>query len=172
MRTASFVWCSHPEKPMVNLCWEYNRETGEYRILQIDLGTTKICENKVFRFDQDLIYKGGRSSIKIYWKGSDLYLNLSGFTYHFRYRPSYIDLIESIRGNGVVKAQMPGKILKVDCKLGNLVKEGDQLLIMESMKMENKILAPRNGKVQELLVGNNELVEADQLLVVIEGSDD
>ena len=172
MRTGSFIWCSHPDKPTVDLSWNYDRNTGEYTIFKIDLAASKITENKVVKFDQDLIQQGVRSSVKMHWEGSDLYLHLSGFVYHFRYRPAYIDLIESSQGDGNVKAQMPGKILQIDCRLGASVKEGDLLLIMESMKMENKILAPRNGKIKELLISNNELVEADQLLVTIEGSND
>ena len=67
---------------------------------------------------------------------------------------------------------MPGKITQVNCALGSTVENGDLLLTMESMKMENKILAPIGGKVKELSVCAGELVDADQLLVLIEGADE
>ena len=172
MRTASFVWYSHPEKPIINLSWNYDRETAEYHILDISLEGSELVNNQVVKFDQDLTNNGVRIPIGMHWEDSDLYLNISGLIYHLRYRPSYVDLIESSQGDGNVKAQMPGKIMQLNCELHAYVEQGDLLLIMESMKMENKILAPTSGKVKELLVNSDQLVEADQLLLVIEGSDE
>ena len=172
MRTASFIWYSHPERPTVNLSWDYDRETSEYFILEIDLEGSKILNNQIVNYSQDLIKEGVRIPVGMHWNDSDLYLSISGLVYHFRHRPSYMDLIESDQGDGNLKAQMPGKIMQINCALDSNVERGDLLLIMESMKMENKILAPISGKVTELLVCADELVEADQLLVVIDGSDE
>jgi len=67
-----------------------------------------------------------------------------------------------------VKAPMPGKILEVLVKVGDQVKEDDELLMLEAMKMENPIYAPIDGTVKEIKVQANDSVETDQLLVVIE----
>ena len=52
----------------------------------------------------------------------------------------------------VIEVPMTGKIIRVDVKPGDEVKEGDTLCILESMKMENPILTPVNGTVAEIKV--------------------
>ena len=52
--------------------------------------------------------------------------------------------------------------------VGDSVKEGDTLIIIEAMKVMNPIVAPRGGKVTQMLVANGQPVEFDQPLVVIE----
>jgi len=67
-----------------------------------------------------------------------------------------------------VLAPMPGNILEVIVKVGDAVKEDDELIILEAMKMENPICSPVDGTVKEIKVKAKDVVEADQLLVVIE----
>ena len=50
------------------------------------------------------------------------------------------------KGTGLVKAPLPGTILEIKVKLGDVVKIGDTLLIMEAMKMENNIKADRERR--------------------------
>jgi biotin carboxyl carrier protein len=68
---------------------------------------------------------------------------------------------------GGVAAQIAGKVLRVDVKAGDAVKQGDILLILEAMKMENEIKAPADGTVKEVLVAEGSRVtEGDTLIVV------
>ena len=66
-----------------------------------------------------------------------------------------------------VKAPMPGKILEVLVKVGDQVKEDDEVIMLEAMKMENPIYAPADGTVKEIKVKANDSVETDQLMMVI-----
>jgi glutaconyl-CoA/methylmalonyl-CoA decarboxylase subunit gamma len=68
----------------------------------------------------------------------------------------------------VVEAPMPGKILSVKVKVGDIVKEDDELCILEAMKMENPIVAPLSGKVIDIRVAANSMVETGQVIAVIE----
>lgn len=70
-------------------------------------------------------------------------------------------------GVGSVSAPMPGTILKVNVSLGDTVKKGQVLLILEAMKMENEIVAPIDGKVEVLNVEKGKSVNARDLLVSI-----
>jgi biotin carboxyl carrier protein len=71
-------------------------------------------------------------------------------------------------GAGVeVTSPMPGNILQVNVKPGDAVKEGQQLMILEAMKMENEILAPCAGKVTTLAVAKGSTVESGALLCTI-----
>lgn len=69
-----------------------------------------------------------------------------------------------------VKAQMPGKIIKVHVPVGASVKKDAPLLVMEAMKMENEIRAPQDGVVKELLVKAGDLVESGAVLCVLEAA--
>ena len=62
---------------------------------------------------------------------------------------------------------MPGNILKVNVSNGQAGKEGDVLVVLEAMKMENEILAPRNGTVTQVVVTKGTTVDTGAPLVVI-----
>jgi biotin carboxyl carrier protein len=62
---------------------------------------------------------------------------------------------------------MQGTILDVKVKVGDMVKEGDVLLILEAMKLENEIKAPFGGKVVDIKVSKGQSVNAKEVLVVL-----
>ncbi|PWL38376.1 acetyl-CoA carboxylase biotin carboxyl carrier protein subunit [Flagellimonas aquimarina] len=64
-----------------------------------------------------------------------------------------------------IAAPMPGLILDILVKEGEEVKEDDQLLILEAMKMENIITSPRNGVIKKIAIKKGEAVEKKQLLI-------
>lgn len=66
-----------------------------------------------------------------------------------------------------VKAPMPGLILDVLVENGQEVKKGDQLLILEAMKMENVIKSPSDGTVNDLTVSKGESVEKGKILLTL-----
>ena len=67
----------------------------------------------------------------------------------------------------VVKSPMPGNILKINVTVGQKVNEGDTLLVLEAMKMENEIVAPKNGTVTQVLVSKGSSVDTGAPLVVL-----
>jgi glutaconyl-CoA decarboxylase len=68
-------------------------------------------------------------------------------------------------GATAMKSPLPGKILKVMATPGSSWKKGDTLLIIEAMKMENEILAPRDCTVEEVAVESNQTVKTGDLLL-------
>ncbi|MBP1707288.1 MAG: acetyl/propionyl-CoA carboxylase, alpha subunit [Chloroflexi bacterium] len=68
----------------------------------------------------------------------------------------------------VIEVPMPGKILSIKVKVGDAVKEDDEIIILEAMKMENPIVAPVAGKIAEIRVNLNQAVETGQVIAVIE----
>ena len=68
---------------------------------------------------------------------------------------------------GAVKSPLPGVILQVNCKVGDTVKRGQNLLVLEAMKMENEIPAPKDGKVAQVVVTKGATVGAGDTLVVL-----
>jgi biotin carboxyl carrier protein len=67
-----------------------------------------------------------------------------------------------------VKAELVGSVWKITSKPGDKVAEDDVLLILESMKMEISVTAPRAGTVREIRVKEAEVVKEGQVLVVLE----
>ena len=70
-------------------------------------------------------------------------------------------------GSVVVKAPMPGNIMKVNAKVGDAVKKGDVLCVLEAMKMENEIFAPADGTVASVEVAQGATVATDAVLVTL-----
>ena len=68
---------------------------------------------------------------------------------------------------GAVRSPLPGVILSVDCKVGDTVKRGQKLLVLEAMKMENTIPADRDGKIVEIKVNKGDSVLEGADLVII-----
>jgi biotin carboxyl carrier protein len=63
-----------------------------------------------------------------------------------------------------IKSPLPGNIFKINVAAGNAFKEGDVLMIMESMKMENNILAENNGTITKVCVSAGQAVLQDEAL--------
>jgi biotin carboxyl carrier protein len=71
------------------------------------------------------------------------------------------------KGAGAIKAPLPGTILSIAVKVGDIVKSGDNLLIMEAMKMENNIKANIEGKIIAVKVNVGDSVLEGDVLVEI-----
>ena len=67
-----------------------------------------------------------------------------------------------------VEVPITGKVVGVNVKVGDTVKEGDILCLLESMKMENPILAPVDGTITQLGVSTEQVVKPGELVAIIE----
>ncbi len=74
----------------------------------------------------------------------------------------------AVTGPVVIRAPMPGKVVKILAEKGSLVTEGQGVIIIEAMKMENELRAPKAGKVSEIFVTEGQTVENRSNLVSIE----
>ena len=66
-----------------------------------------------------------------------------------------------------VEAPLPGNVLSIKVNQGDSVKEGDVLVIIEAMKMENEVAAPCDGSVQQIVASVGQMVSTGDALVVI-----
>lgn len=76
--------------------------------------------------------------------------------------------LASTKQIGSIEAPMPGLILEISVKEGQEVNEGDQLLILEAMKMENIITSPRNGIIKSVAIKKGDAVDKKNLLIEFE----
>ncbi|HEY9561444.1 MAG TPA: biotin/lipoyl-containing protein, partial [Anseongella sp.] len=99
-------------------------------------------------------------------------LKVNGRLYSFSARDHYDELLEKLGMAGSaahqvndLRAPMPGLVLRTLVTAGQTVEKGDNLLVLEAMKMENIIKSPGEGTVEELLVQPGESVEKNQILI-------
>lgn len=74
----------------------------------------------------------------------------------------------STSGEFIMKAPMPGLIVKVAVNEGDQIKKGQVLVILESMKMQNELKSPRDGKVSRIQVKAGDSVEQRQSMISVE----
>ena len=99
-------------------------------------------------------------------------LKINGIKYTIQLRDKFDLLLEKMGMSNtaaakvnVIKAPMPGLIIDLRVKAGDLVKAGDPLLVLEAMKMENIIKAPGEGTVKVVKIKKGDTVEKGQLLI-------
>lgn len=66
-----------------------------------------------------------------------------------------------------IRAELPGSVFKLVAQAGAKVNAGDKIMILEAMKMEIDVVAPRDGVVSSILVQPNDKIEAGQVLAIL-----
>ena len=102
---------------------------------------------------------------------SEIRLDLDGHLFRFR-RLDILDQryiqsteIKKNEGPGEVTAPLNGRIVQINVKKGDMVDEGDPLIAIESMKMENKILSLHKATIEHIEVSVGDQVQANQILL-------
>lgn len=146
------------------------RDDGKYRV-NID-GNEMLVDAQPLEGDFYTILIEGRSYEVSVEARDDLYLVRHGAseqTVRFA-DPSRAGREAKFGSDGPLKllSQMPGKVVRVLVAPGDEVEEEQGLLVIEAMKMENEIVAPRAGKIQSVDVESGQAVEVGALLAIIE----
>ena len=84
-------------------------------------------------------------------------------TEKYRRRKAYVP-----KAPNQLRAVIPGKIYKINVSAGQVVQSGENLIILEAMKMQNTLTAPVAGRVEGILVKEGQNVIKDELLLTIE----
>lgn len=102
--------------------------------------------------------------------GDRLWVHFGGSTYELLWRDA-VDHLASAAADGsgedIARAPMPGAVVSVSAVAGRPVAKGDPLLVIESMKLETTVGAPRDGIVEQVHVALGDIFERDAPLVTL-----
>ncbi len=70
-----------------------------------------------------------------------------------------------------IRSYIPGTIIQINVKEGDKVNEGESLLVLEAMKMQNQILMPFSGKIKEICINEGDKIPKNELMILIEEQD-
>jgi biotin carboxyl carrier protein len=107
--------------------------------------------------------------------GKLLKIEMEGETYDIEVKDELAQMLDSLGFSTTstkhikeIKAPMPGLVLQISVAEGQEVKEGDRILILEAMKMENSIVIHANAKIKKIRVQPGQAVDKGQVLVDLE----
>ncbi|MBV8062093.1 MAG: acetyl-CoA carboxylase biotin carboxyl carrier protein subunit [Nevskia sp.] len=114
-----------------------------------------------------LTLNGRSQRVLIATRGDDVFVHLDGVAYQLRYEHPLQRLAQQSAGSADdhVRAPMPGSLVSVAVQAGQNVARGDTLLVMESMKMETTIAAPRDGVIEAVHFAVGQTFDRDALLL-------
>lgn len=131
---------------------------------------------KVGKQEYSALYKGKSYNIETIESGGPK--NYSVNTFYFSYDIEVIDAetryLQSREeagghhGENVLRSPMPGKVVKIPVKAGDLVEKGQTVIIVSAMKMESEFKAGRDGKIVDIPVKEGDTIDGNQIMVVIE----
>jgi len=106
----------------------------------------------------------------VWWARDDdaIYVRFDGRTHTLSYRDAISASQQAGVSDNVIKADMPGIVVKTNCNVGDSVKLGDVLIVIESMKMQISIVAPRDGVIKEVNIAVNATFEKNAELISLE----
>ena len=154
-------------------------------ISNIQVGDSSFSSNELAQADFDLVKINeshyhillGESSIEaecVYANldTKEIHLRIEGILYKAKIQNNLDELVKNLGFDSKnesrekdVKAPMPGLVLQLLVEPGQTVSEGQDLLILEAMKMENIIQAPKDGEIEHIEVSNGDAVEKNQVLI-------
>ncbi|MFX1506134.1 MAG: biotin/lipoyl-containing protein [Promethearchaeota archaeon] len=140
-----------------------NREDEEEKELQV---SAKILGAGQFQFSlENIIYKCSVSK-----DGNIRFIHLDGEDYEIKRvsEAAEEEFGEAEEDLGSLSSPMPGRIVKLLVKPGDRVKKGQDLIIVEAMKMENKIASPIDGVVKKVFFPEGDQIEANVPLIEID----
>lgn len=152
------------------------REENGRPVVEIAEQTPRLDLVRLSPYSYSLLVDGQSHHLSIRPSRDGFMVDLRQRTYHVRLR-SELDLTIEKLGlkdaardhSGQVAAPIPGLITSVAVAAGDTVSVGDQLLVLEAMKMENEIAAPLAGTVASVYVSPGDAVEKGTRLVDLEG---
>ena len=154
---------------------EVKRE-GNILTLAVDDAIYEVDIVKVNSQELSVLYHGKSFNVEVIESKEPKHYNVNTRDFKFdievidnesRYRQSRMQS-KPVLNDNIIRSPMPGKVVRVFVKPGDIVEAGQPLIVLSAMKMESEFKAGQRGVVKEVPVKEGDTVDNDQLLVVIE----
>lgn len=147
-------------------------ESGE--VFNIEFNEKKY-NAELIKIDSNLysmILDGQTCTVAIKKEGKSIEIFYKGDLFSFEI-PSARDKssLENASGVDKISAPMPGRVVKVLKKVGDIIKEGEGLIVVEAMKMESELKSSIDGKVSEISVKDGDTVDLGAHLITVENDE-
>ena len=156
----------------------FKAKANEFEFLFTQEDIDKADVIKTGEGDFNIIRNGRSVNVKLLeadGSGKNLKVEVEGEFYTMQIRDELDQTLDTMGFNNVstkqikeIKAPMPGLVLEVSVEVGQELVEGDRILILEAMKMENSICIHANAKIKNILVKKGQPVDKNQVLVELE----
>jgi len=152
------------------------KRVGNILTIAVDDVEYEVDIVKVSNQEFSVLYEGRSFNIEVIESKEPKHYNVNTLYSKFdvevvdnetRYRQSRMQSKQILNDN-TIRSPMPGKVVKVFVKPGDIVEAGQPLIVLSAMKMESEFKAGQRGIVKEVPVKEGETVDNDQLLVVID----
>lgn len=161
---------------------KYKESEFEIEIIRKNKGYEFVLDGELFDMrindieNDRILFSMNDSYYKIYISednGCNAFVNYDGHTFNFRRKDLLSDefLASDHDAAGSAKhvsAPMPGKVLKISVSEGTEVKKGDLLLIIESMKMENRVVAHKDAIIESISCGEGDMVDSNTPIIIFQ----
>ncbi|MEN8832541.1 MAG: acetyl/propionyl/methylcrotonyl-CoA carboxylase subunit alpha [Pacificibacter sp.] len=116
----------------------------------------------------DIAYDDYRGRATVFAQGDDVSVFMDGKTERYTIPQPNFGAGDDDASSSVILSPMPGSITKLDAVAGQTVAAGDALIVIEAMKMEHTLAAPRDGVIAEVLVEQGDQVDAGAVVIRLE----
>ena len=147
----------------------------ENNTLKVDGEVVELDATQLSATQSHVLYKNKSYNLEIVSENKEektMDIKVNGNVYKVSIEDQYDQLLkklglDKISSNKVkeIKAPMPGLVLNIIAKEGQEIKKGENLLVLEAMKMENILKSPTDGTVQKILINIGDKVEKNQVLI-------
>jgi 3-methylcrotonyl-CoA carboxylase alpha subunit len=146
---------------------DVRREGTAYRA-DCEDGTRMVEIHDIDGAEKVLIVDGKRHRVFLARDGSDCFVSVGGASYTFAVERGATTAHDvGVVAAPEVTAPMPGKVVEVLVRPGDEVDTGDGLVVLEAMKMENRLVAEAVATVAEVRVAAGDMVDGGQVLIVL-----
>ena len=137
--------------------------TSDFGLSLLDMGTVPLDRGTVpLSTDVQIVPRGGHGELLVGLRGRTIDVTVNGR------RSAHAEGPLHGHGQVTIVAPMPGRVVRVLVAVGDPVDVRQPVVVVEAMKMENELRAPRAGHVREIAVAPGTSVEAGRVLAVIE----
>ena len=135
-------------------------------VLTVDGIAHTVSESSALNEDCALLNVDGRSyQVWRTWEGDRIHLRIGNRSFSIGYEDAIIAAQHHAGGDDTLRADMPGVVVAVNASVGAHVALGDVLVVIESMKMQINIVAPRDGTIEALYVEVNQTFDKGAQLI-------